>query len=263
MRARDKASAVLCYLLALAGAAALAVLVLLLGSGRWTAPVPWPGVSPWLVDVGWLVLFGLQHSGMARHGFKACWTRLVPARLERSLYAALSGLVLLGLALTWQPVPGGPLWTGPPWLGLVALAAALGLVLVSVRFDHFGLFGLRQAWEPAPAPERLLVLGPYRYLRHPLMACLLVFLWAQPVLSATLALLAGGLTAYILAGIILEERDLLRQFGPAYAAYRRRVPALVPWRRPAPPGVYPAVTCEESSCCPPASVPSSSTRSAP
>jgi hypothetical protein len=95
------------------------------------------------------------------------------------------------------------------------------------------------------------------------MACLLVFLWGQPVLSPTLALLSGGLTAYIGAGIILEERDLLRLFGPAYAAYRRRVPALVPWRRPAPRGVYPAVTSEESPCCLPASVPSSSMRSAP
>jgi protein-S-isoprenylcysteine O-methyltransferase Ste14 len=263
MRAREQAIAVLCYLLALAGAAAAAVLVLLLGLGRWAAPVPWPGVSPWLVDGGWLMLFGLQHSGMARQGFKAFWTRLVPARLERSLYTALSGLVLLGTALTWQAVPGEPFWAGPPWISLIALAAAAGLVLVNARFDHAGLFGLRQAWAAAPAPERLLVVGPYRHLRHPLMACLLVFLWAQPVMSPTLALLSGGLTLYILAGIILEERDLLRRFGPAYAAYRRRVPALVPWRRPAPRGVYAAVTGEEESCGRPASVPSSSTPSAP
>src|SRR6516225_4759324 len=151
MRAAGKVIAVFCYLLALAGAGAMAVLVLLLGLGRWAAPVPWPG-SPWLVDGGWLVLFGLQHSGMARQGFKAFQARLVPARLERSLYAALSGLVLLGMALTWQGLPGEPFWTGPPWISLAALAAALGLVLVNVRFDHAGLFGLRQAWEPAPAP---------------------------------------------------------------------------------------------------------------
>jgi protein-S-isoprenylcysteine O-methyltransferase Ste14 len=263
MRAAAKTVAVFCYALALAGAGALALLVVLLGLDAWPVRTPRPGVAPWLVDVGWLVLFGGQHSGMARQGFKAFWTRLVPARLERSLYAALSGLVLLGLAWTWQPVPGEPFWTGPPWISIVAAAAALGLVLVNLRFDHAGLFGLRQAWETTPAPDPLLVVGPYRYLRHPLMACLLVFLWTQPVMSPTLALLGGGLTAYIVAGIILEERDLLRRFGPAYTAYRRRVPALVPWRKPAPRGVYPALTSEESSCCLPASVPSSSTRSAP
>jgi len=125
----------------------------------------------------------------------------------------------------------------------VPLAGAIGLVLVSLRFDHAGLFGLRQAWQAGrePPPECLLVVGPYRYVRHPLMACLLVTLWAQPVLTPTLALLAGGLTAYVAIGLMFEERDLLRRFGPAYAAYRERVPALLPWRRPAPAGTYPAV----------------------
>jgi protein-S-isoprenylcysteine O-methyltransferase Ste14 len=242
MRAGGKTIALVCYVLALAGAGVLALQVLLLGQDRWPVRTPWLGVSPWLVDGGWLVLFGLQHSGMARPRFKSLWMQLVPARLERSLYAALSGLLLLGMAFTWQPLPGEPFWIGPVWISAVALAAAVGLALVNVRFDHAGFFGLRQAWETTPAPEWLLVIGPYRYLRHPLMACSLVFLWAQPILTPTLALLGGGLTVYILLGIILEERDLLRRFGPAYAAYRRRVPALVPWRWPPPPGVYPAVS---------------------
>jgi protein-S-isoprenylcysteine O-methyltransferase Ste14 len=77
-----------------------------------------------------------------------------------------------------------------------------------------------------------MLVGPYRFVRHPLMACLLVFLWAQPVMTPTLALLSGGLTVYILIGVLLEERDLLRRFHPDYAIYRRRVPALIPWRRP-------------------------------
>ena len=75
--------------------------------------------------------------------------------------------------------------------------------------------------------------GPYRFVRHPLMACLLVVLWAQPVMRADMALLAAGLSAYILLGVVLEERDLARRFGPDYDHYRHRVPALVPWRWPA------------------------------
>jgi len=46
----------------------------------------------------------------------------------------------------------------------------------------------------------------------------------------TLALLSGGMTLYILVGVWLEERDLLRRFGAAYVEYRQRVPALIPWR---------------------------------
>ena len=46
------------------------------------------------------------------------------------------------------------------------------------------------------------------------------------------ALLSGGMTVYILLALPLEERELIRKFGPAYEAYRRQVPALIPWRIP-------------------------------
>ena len=235
-----KLAALLCYATALAGAGALAARVFLLGLGLLPAASDPPDVRSWLLDLGWLAAFGLQHSGMARARFKRRLSRLVPPRLERSLYAAAAGLVLLGLALTWRPLGGGVIWAGPAWLAVVPLAAGAGLAAINLRFDHAGLFGLRQVWEGEPAPEELLVLGPYRYVRHPLMACLLVMVWAQPVMTATLAVLSGGLTAYVALGLVFEERDLLRRFGPAYAAYRRRVPALVPWRPPAEPARYPA-----------------------
>jgi protein-S-isoprenylcysteine O-methyltransferase Ste14 len=171
---------------------------------------------------------------MARAGWKRVWTTVVPSHLERSVYTALSGLVLTGMALTWQPLAGEPLWRVPRGLVVLPLAAAMGLVWVSLRFDHVSFFGLRQAWEPGrpPEPEQLLVVGPYRFVRHPLMACLLALLWLQPVMAPGLLLLSAGLTAYILLGVLLEERDLLRRFGPAYADYRRRVPMFVPWRPP-------------------------------
>src|SRR6185437_14016932 len=99
----------------------------------------------------------------------------------------------------------------------------------------FDLFGVRRAWAPAnlAKTEELLVLGPYRWVRHPLMACLLLFLWCQPVLSLDLLLLDGGLSVYIGIGLVFEERHLARRFGPAYTDYRRGVPALLPWRWPA------------------------------
>jgi methanethiol S-methyltransferase len=233
--------ALLCYLVALTGAAALGGLVLGLGLGIWTPLLPWPGT--WFVNLAALFLFAVQHSGMARRSYKRLWARFAPAHLERSAYAAASGLLLLLLVVVWQPLPEGDLWRGPRWLVVVPLTAAGLLALVNARFDHAGLFGLRQAWTPdaLPTPERLLVLGPYRYVRHPLMLCLLIFLWAQPTLSFTLLLLSGGLTAIILVGILLEERDLLQRFGQAYADYRKRVPALIPRVHPVPPGEWAAV----------------------
>jgi protein-S-isoprenylcysteine O-methyltransferase Ste14 len=233
------AVAVVAYLVALTGAAALALRVVTLGLGLFPpVPLTTPALA-WAVDLGWLLAFGVQHSGMARQGVKDFLTHHVPPRLERSCYAAASGLVLVGMEVSWQPLGGPILWAAPAWLVVVPAAAGLGLAAINLCFDHAGLFGLRQAWATAPAPDNLLVLGPYRYVRHPLMACLLLFLWAQPIMTPTLAVLAGGLTVIILVGVRLEERDLVSRFGAAYEDYRRRVPALLPWRAPAPPSVHP------------------------
>jgi protein-S-isoprenylcysteine O-methyltransferase Ste14 len=230
--------AVVCYLIALAGAGAFAAFVLLLGLDLLPERSLLP--HPWLIDSAWLLVFGLQHSGMARAGWKRVWTSLVPPHVERSVYAALSGLILIGMAFTWQLPAGEPLWRMPRWLVVLPLTTAVGLVWLSARFDHLGLFGIRQAWEYGrePTPERLLVVGPYRFVRHPLMVCLLAFLWLQPVMPLGLACLSGGLTAYIVVGVVLEERDLRQRFGAAYTDYRRRVPMFLPWRRPAPPATY-------------------------
>jgi protein-S-isoprenylcysteine O-methyltransferase Ste14 len=224
--------AVACYLVALAGAGTFGLFVLGRGLDLWPDTRLFVWDFPWLIDLAWLVLFAVQHSVMARESFKRAWTRLVGASLERSLYAALSGILVGLVPLAWQPLPGEALWRLPRGFVVVPLLAAGGLALVNLGHDHAGLFGLRQAWHhdrPEPA-ETLVVTGPYRFVRHPLMACLLVFLLAQPIMRPEMALLAGGLSAYIALGIVLEERDLARRFQPDYDHYRRRVPMLVPWR---------------------------------
>jgi len=231
-----KTCAVVCYLTAMVGGGAFVGRVLLLGLA---VDADWLRLSPeeaWLLDLALLLLFGLQHSIMARASFKARWTRCVPASLERSIYAAVSGIVLLVLSVAWQRVDDRVWWNGSPWLVVLPLTALIGMALVNARFDHASLFGLRQAWagEQVAPPDPLVIAGPYRYVRHPLMACLLAFLWTQPTMTTTLALLSGGMTLYIFLGLVFEERDLIRRFHPAYAAYRRRVPALVPWRPPLP-----------------------------
>lgn len=233
-----KAFALCCCVMAFAGQLALVAFVVLLGLGQPPPGMLFADYNPWFVDLIWLLVFGLQHSSMARTGFKRSWTFIMPQRLERSLYAGISGLVLLGLCLTWQSLPGEAIWRFPTWIVGVGLAGAFASSLCCSRFDQLQFFGLRQAWQmdAAPVPDELQITGPYRFVRHPMMACLFVFFWAQPALTPTLALLSAGMSVYILIGVWLEERDLARRFGPGYEAYRRRVPAFIPWRRPEPVG---------------------------
>ncbi len=267
--------ALLCYVLAQVGSVLLVGWVFYQGLGYRLASSPWGEPWPWIIDLGFVLLFGLQHSGMARASFKDLWTRFIPASLERSIYAALSGLLVTATVLLWQPVSDAVLWRGPIWLIAAPVLAAVAILWLNTCFDHAGSFGLRQAWAgsvlppsplggevrgepsrspptplprgergvrapspptPLPSGERgeneLFTHGPYRYVRHPLMLSLLCLLWTQPVVTVNLAVFNAGMTLYIAVGVLLEERDLGRRFHPGYAAYRRRVPALLPWRFP-------------------------------
>src|SRR5438876_219708 len=96
-----KAVALVCYTVAMLGAAAFSLLVLALGVGLLDEQARLPQPWPWIVNFAWLLAFGVQHSVMARASAKRVWEAWLPAGLGRSVYAALSGILLIGMALTW------------------------------------------------------------------------------------------------------------------------------------------------------------------
>jgi protein-S-isoprenylcysteine O-methyltransferase Ste14 len=185
-----------------------------------------------LIDVGLLTLFAVQHSVMARKGFKDWWTRVVPKPLERSTYVLFSSLALILLFWQWQPL-GGVVWSIEDPFGRIVLhvlfAFGWALVLVSTfLINHFDLFGLRQVWlYLLGRPYTTLHFGtpgPYRLVRHPLYVGWLFAFWSTPTMTL-------ATTAYILLAIQLEERDLVREHGDSYESYRRSVPMLIPFTR--------------------------------
>jgi protein-S-isoprenylcysteine O-methyltransferase Ste14 len=198
-----------------------------------------PAWSAFLVDAGLLLLFALQHSVMARDGFKQCLERLVPAPAERATYVLAASLVLALAFGEWRALPA-TIWRVDvsPWNGTICIVYAIGwVVAIAATFmiDHWDFLGLRQAarnmrrrpYVPPPFMVRWL----YTWVRHPMMLGLVVAFWATPHMTAGHLLFAAGATAYIAVGIRFEERSLRTHLGSDYDDYAARVPAIVPLRR--------------------------------
>jgi protein-S-isoprenylcysteine O-methyltransferase Ste14 len=178
---------------------------------------------------------------MARRSFKQWWTRYIPPSIERSTYVLLASLALVLLLWQWRPLPT-VIWQADNQVvrgALLAVSlAGWGLIFASTfLINHFELFGLQQVLfnllgrgdEPARFRTPML----YRIVRHPLYLGFLIAFWVTPVMTVGHLLFAAATTAYIFLGILLEERDLVHQFGDEYRTYRNKVAMIIPWRRSA------------------------------
>ncbi len=197
-----------------------------------------PLASSLLINLALLSLFAVQHSVMARPGFKRWWTRFIPKPVERSTFVLLSNLILILLFWQWRPMPE-MVWSTTSDLVATILIVLFwvgwGMVVVSTfLIDHFGLFGVRQVVahykkHDVPHPQ-FVVRGFYRIVRHPIMLGFIIAFWATPDMSQGHLLFAAVTTAYILVAIQIEERDLVAEHGDKYVDYRGSVSMIVPLR---------------------------------
>jgi len=188
------------------------------------------------INLTLILLFGLQHSIMARASFKRALTRIIPPALERATYVLASSLALILLMWQWHPWPS-VIWhvdNAPAVAALWSLNALgwLGVPVSSLFIDHFDLFGVKQALHAFRRTtfDRKGFVTPllYKYFRHPMMTTLMVGLWVTPHMTTGHALLSLGMTVYILIGVHFEERALAKEFGAEYHRYQATTPKFLP-----------------------------------
>ena len=198
-----------------------------------------PVVQATVVNMLLMSLFALQHSIMARPGFKRWWTQFVSPAIERSTYVLFASLALILLMWQWRPITEVVWQIADPKLALAVQAISFlgwGIVLLSTfLINHFELFGLQQvvmniAGRAAAKPHFKTPLL-YKVVRHPIYLGFIIAFWAAPTMTFGHLLFAAVTTAYIFIGIALEERDMITVFGDEYRRYRQQVGMLMPFRR--------------------------------
>jgi protein-S-isoprenylcysteine O-methyltransferase Ste14 len=185
------------------------------------------------------LVFFLQHSGMIRESFRVRLSSWIPRPYHAAVYAIASGVVLTGVVLLWQTSPTvlwgahGPLRLLPRAISILAIIGFIWGVRALRVFDPFGRvsIGAHLRGRQLP-PSRLILRGPYLWVRHPLYFFVLLLIWSTPDMSLDRLCFNVLWTAWIVFGSHLEERDLVAGFGDRYRRYQETVPMLLPWRGP-------------------------------
>ncbi len=194
------------------------------------------GAEAYLINFGLLALFGIQHTVMARHGFKVKLRAVIGDKMERPTYILATNLLLVLMYWQWRPIPE-TVWSldgiGATimWVGFWA---GWGLILLSTfLIDHFELFGLKQAIYQLHGKDlpKYQFSTPliYQFIRHPLYLGWLMTFWCTPYMSKGHLLLAVVWSAYIFVAIPYEEKDLVAAFGKKYQDYKKKVPMIFPF----------------------------------
>lgn len=171
------------------------------------------------------------------------WRAWVQKRGLLGWYIAEVGLMWIGTTvvlilfapawLTWS-------WNGPLWLQVIGGIGVLVSVLIGVwaagQMGWKRLLFVPALFPPGPmaeqydVPQRLVVSGPYRYVRNPLYVTDMTVIASTALLTQNWFVVLTFLiyVAQLVMQLRLEERELGRRFGAQYERYLKAVPRFIP-----------------------------------
>ena len=174
------------------------------------------------IDLGLIAPFGLQHSIMARPGFKQFWTRFVPHPIERSTYVLVSNLVVMLLLWQWRAIDI-PIWHFELRSALLCADRPVrrGLAVGAGRqLDDQSFRSVRPAASVVAFERKEYTALPFRTpmfygrVRHPLYVGWVLAFWVTPMMSLGHLLFAATLTAYMVLASKIEEARPGRSLRP-------------------------------------------------
>ena len=129
------------------------------------------------------------------------------------------------------PHLGGPVTVGLVTIGCLLIAAGLGLMIwTNVLFDRVGE-GTLGLGPVMGEPVHLVVRGPYRHVRNPMITGVLCILLGEAAITASVALLVWFAAFFAFQATAIrfwEEPHLTKRYGSEYVDYRRNVPRWIP-----------------------------------
>ncbi len=183
------------------------------------------------------ILHSLLLTQLARDIFQAIFGQKVFRRWYRLCYSAVS-VVTFGVYVVWAHTLPDSRWFELSGAAYVAAwgVRILGMWLMYKAMSQFGVFsflgfdGLKKSTGPADGLDisPIVAVGPYKYIRHPIYAGAMLFLWGDPVWTANKAAFNLAATLYLYLGSKLEEARLTKLHGDAYRSYARETPPFIP-----------------------------------
>jgi len=226
------------FVAALAGGASMLLFVIFLFTGSLTlVRIRLPELTVLAWDGILSLVFFIQHSGMIRRSFRARLSTVIPSHFSDAAFTIASSIVLTAIVIFWQPsttvlyeLHGFPRWIARGFFFL-GIAGIVWGVYALKYFDAFGRIPIRDHLNGKQhRSQKFTVCGPYLWVRHPLYFFVLLLIWSCPDPTLDRFIFNFLWTIWVFIGTVLEEKDLLADFGDDYRQYQGRIPMLIPWK---------------------------------